>query len=146
MRFVTDVLIGGSFADWFAHYSLHKNYNFDPSFGPKISPDHVSCDAKIFIGPRGFLSDMSSGPTNFVNTVCTLGKKQRHGLTVHRFYHAAFAPKQWNGAEMALGLRYGDCRLFLNANCGEKNLESGQNGRVGRISGNETFFLWPFHI
>ena len=48
MFFVTDVLIGGSFADWFAHYSLDKKYNFDPSFGPKISPDHVSCDAKIF--------------------------------------------------------------------------------------------------
>ena len=65
MLFVTDVLIGGSFADWFTHYSLDKNYNFDPSFSPKISLDHVSCDAKIFIGPRGFLSDMSGGPTNF---------------------------------------------------------------------------------
>ena len=65
MLFVTDVLIGGSFADWFAHYSLDKNYNVDPSFGPKISPDHVSCDAKLFIGPSGFLSDMSGGPTNF---------------------------------------------------------------------------------
>ena len=65
MLFVTDVLIGGSFADWFAHYSLDKNYNVDPSFGPKISPDHVSFDAKLFIGPSGFLSDMSGGPTNF---------------------------------------------------------------------------------
>ena len=65
MLFVTDVLIGGSFADWFAYYSLDKNYNCDPNFGPKISPNHVSCDTKIFIGPRGFLSDRSGGPTNF---------------------------------------------------------------------------------
>ena len=44
---------------------MAKIYNFDPSFGPKISPDHLSCDAKIFIGPSGFLSYMSDSPTNF---------------------------------------------------------------------------------
>ena len=77
MLFVTDVLIGGSFADWFAHYSLDKTYNFDPSFGPKISPDHVSCDAKIFIGPRGFFSDMSGSPTNY-REHCTLPPPKPH--------------------------------------------------------------------
>ena len=63
----------------------------------------------------------------------TFGKKQRHGLPVHRFYHAAFAPKQWNGTETALVLHYGDCRFLPNANCGEKNFESGakQEGLSG---------------
>ena len=62
-----------------------------------------------------------------------IGKKQWHGLPVHRFYHAAFAQKRWNGTEMALGLRYGECRFLPNANCGEKNFESGakQEGRSG---------------
>ena len=40
---------------------------------------------------------------------------------MHRFYHAAFTPKRWNGAETALGLR----RFLPNANCGEKKIESG---------------------
>ena len=63
----------------------------------------------------------------------TLGKKQRHVLPVHRFYHAAFALERWNGTEMALGLCYRDCRFLLNANCGEKNFESGtkREGRSG---------------
>ena len=52
----------------------------------------------------------------------TLRKKKKHGLPVHRFYHAAFAPKRWNGAESALGLR----RFLPNANCSEKKNESGE--------------------
>ena len=63
---------------------------------------------------------------------------------VHWFYHAAFAPKRWNGTKMVLGLHYGDCRFLPNANCGEKNLGRGQNGRVGRVSGNKTFFFFFF--
>ena len=60
-------------------------------------------------------------------------KKKKHSLPVHQFYHAAFTPKQWNGAEMAFGLRYGDCRFLPNANCSEKNLESGakREGQAG---------------
>ena len=50
----------------------------------------------------------------------------------------------WNGTETVLVLRYGDCRLLPNANCGEKNLSRGQNGRVGRVSGNKTFFFFFF--
>ena len=63
----------------------------------------------------------------------TLGKKQRHGLPVHRFYHVAFALKRLNGTETTLGLRYRDCRFLPNANCGEKNFESGakREGRSG---------------
>ena len=61
--------------------------------------------------------------------------KKRHGLPVHRFYHAAFAPQRRNGTETALILRYGDCRFLPNANCGEKKIESGAK-RVG-------FFFWP---
>ena len=53
----------------------------------------------------------------------------KHGLPVHRFYHAALAPKRRNGAETTLGLRYGDCRFLPNANCGEKSFESG--GKMG---------------
>ena len=64
---------------------------------------------------------------------------------MHRFYHAAFAPKRWNGAEKALGLR----RFLPNANCGEKKkkkkkMSRGQNGRVSRVSGNKTFFFFFF--
>ena len=73
LALVTDVLIDQSFADWFTHYSLVKIYSFDPSFGPKISPNHLSYDAKIFIGPRGFLSYMSDGPSNFCEH-CFRGK------------------------------------------------------------------------
>ena len=40
---------------------------------------------------------------------------------MHRFYSAAFAPKRWNGAETALGLR----RFLPNANYGETKIESG---------------------
>ena len=69
-------------------------------------------------------------------------KQPRHGLPVHRFYNAAFAPRRWNGTETALGLRYGDCRFLPNANCGEKTLSRGQNGRVGRVSRNKTFFFF----
>ena len=71
----------------------------------------------------------------------TLEKKQ-HGLPVHRFNHAALAPKSWNGTETALGLHYGDCRFIPNANCGEKNFESGakQEGRSG-FRKQDIFFL-----
>ena len=69
-------------------------------------------------------------------------KKQQHGLPVHRFYDAAFAPKRWNGAETALGLR----RFLPNANCGENNLSRGQNGRVSRVSGNKTFFFLALKV
>ena len=78
------------------------------------------------------------------STIRTLEKK-RHGLPVHQCYHAAFALKQWNGAKTALGLRYGNWRFLPNANCGENILSRGQNGRVGRVSGNKTFF-WPQSI
>ena len=66
---------------------------------------------------------------------------------MHRFYHAAFAPKRWNGTETALGLCYGDCRFLLNANCGEKNVESGAK-REGRSGFRKQdifffFFFWP---
>ena len=72
----------------------------------------------------------------------TLEKKQRHGLPVHRFYHAAFAQKRWNGAETALGLRYGDCRFLPNANCGEKNLSQGAKpGGSVRFPETRHFFL-----
>ena len=64
-------------------------------------------------------------------------QQQQHGLPVHRFYHAAFAPKRWNGPETALGLR----RFLPNANCREKKNEWGQNGRVSRVSGNKTFLF-----
>ena len=48
------------------------------------------------------------------------------------FIMLPLAPKQWNGAETALGLRYGDCRFLSKANCGEKNLQSGAKGE-GRL-------------
>ena len=48
---------------------------------------------------------------------------------------------QNDGTKTALGLRYGDCRFLPNANCGKKNLSRGKNGRVGRVSGNKTFFF-----
>ena len=67
-------------------------------------------------------------------------KKQRHGLPVHWFYHAAFAPKRWNGTETVLGLRYGECRFLPNANCGENNfIESGGGGEGGA---NKTFLFF----
>ena len=66
-----------------------------------------------------------------------IGKKQQqHGLPVHRFYHAAFAPKWWNGAETALGLRYGDCRFLPYANYGEKKFQSG-----AKREGRSVFFI-----
>ena len=73
----------------------------------------------------------------------TFGKKQRHGLPVHRFYHAAFAPKRWNGTETALVLRYRDCRFLPNAYCGEKIFESGakREGRSGFRNQDIFFFL-----
>ena len=78
----------------------------------------------------------------------TFGKKKnkRHGLPVHRFYHAAFAPKRWNGTETALILRYGDCRFLPNANCGEKNFESGakREGRSGFRKQYIFFFFFFF--
>ena len=60
-------------------------------------------------------------------------EKKQHGLPVNRVYHAAFAPKRWKRTETALVLRYGDCRVLPNANCGEKNFESGakREGRSG---------------
>ena len=57
--------------------------------------------------------------------VCTLDKK--HGLPVYRFYHAALAPNNW--MEPKRHLVY--CRFLLNANCGEKNLQSGQTCAKG---------------
>ena len=64
-------------------------------------------------------------------------KRRRHGLPVHRFYHVAFASKQWNGAETALGLRYRDCRLFQMQIVAKKILSQGQNRRVGRVFRNK---------
>ena len=44
---------------------------------------------------------------------------------------------------MALGLHYGDSRFLPNAMqiVAKKILGRGQNGRVGRVSGNKTFFF-----
>ena len=60
---------------------------------------------------------------------------------MHRFYHAAFAPKRWNGAETALGLRL----LLPNANCGEKKIESGEKreGQSG-FRKQDIFFFFFF--
>ena len=54
-----------------------------------------------------------------------IGKKTTTRFTCAPVYHAAFAPKWWNGTETVLGLRYEDCWFLPNANCGEKNFESG---------------------
>ena len=75
--------------------------------------------------------------------VRTLDKK--HGLAVHRFYHAALAPKRRYGAETALGLRY-DCRFLPKANCGEKKLQSWAKGegQSGFRKQDIFFFLFFF--
>ena len=81
----------------------------------------------------------------YQSPIRTFGKK-RHGLHVHRFYHAAFAPKRWNRTKTALVLRYGDCRFLPNANCGKKIFKLGAK-RVGQsVSGTKTFFfgLMPY--
>ena len=57
------------------------------------------------------------------------------------FIMLLIAPKRRNGCETELGLRYGDCRFLPNANCSEKKYSRGQKGRVGRVSGNKTFFV-----
>ena len=51
-----------------------------------------------------------------------------------------------NGAETALGLRYGDCRFLPNANCGEKIWVRGKKG--GSVGFPETrhFFFWPYWL
>ena len=62
---------------------------------------------------------------------------------MHLFYHAAFAPKRWNGTETALVLRYRDCWFLPNANCGENKVESGakREGRSGFRKQDIFFFL-----
>ena len=62
--------------------------------------------------------------------VRTLDKK--HGLPVHRFYHAALAPKRRNGAETALCLRYGDCRFLTECKLWRKKFSVGGK-RVGSV-------------
>ena len=75
--------------------------------------------------------------------VNTLDKK--HGLPVHRFYHAALAPKRQNGAKTALGLCYGDCQFLPNANCGKKNFESGSK-RGESVGFLETRYFFYFGL
>ena len=85
---------------------------------------------------------MSEHFREYRSPIRTFGKKRRHGLPVHRFYHAAFAPKRWNGTETALVLRYGDCRFFMDANCGKKKFESGAK-QEGRSSfRKQDIFFW----
>ena len=66
---------------------------------------------------------------------------------MHQRNHAAFAPKRWNGAETALDLRYEDCRFLPNANCGEKNFQSGAKweGRLG-FRKQDIFVLAPAEL
>ena len=71
-----------------------------------------------------------------------IGTNKKHGLPVHRFYHA-LTPKRRNGDETALG--YGDCQFLANANCGENILQSGAKGK-GRsgFRKQDNFFFFFF--
>ena len=78
---------------------------------------------------------MSEHFREYRSSIRTLGekKKQQHGLPVHRFYHAAFPSKRWNGTKTA--------DFYRMQIVAKNNLSRGQHRRVSRVSRNKTLFF-----